>query len=212
MWLARQNRFRLEGEIIRDLALSVSGLLDDRVGGESIRPPLPSGVAELGYAGSVKWIESKGGDRYRRGCYIFFQRTVPYPLLMTFDSSDSNVSCARRERSNTPLQSLTLLNDPAFFECARAFGIRLDTEVTGDPTTRSREAFRWTTGRVLENAELETLVRLYEETRRQLQRQPNDATAIVAGATTPSGSAVDLAASIAFSRILLNLDEFFTRE
>ena len=212
VWLARQNRFRLEGEIVRDLALSVSGLLDDRIGGESIRPPLPSGVADLGYAGSVKWAESKGGDRYRRGCYIFFQRTVPYPLLMTFDSSDSNASCARRERSNTPLQSLTLLNDPAFFECARAFGIRLDREVTGDPTTRSREAFRWTTGRELDLAELETLVRLYEETRRQLQRQPNDATAIVAGATTPSGSAVDLAASIAFSRILLNLDEFFTRE
>ncbi len=212
VWLARQNRFRLEGEIVRDLALSVSGLLDDRVGGESIRPPLPSGVADLGYAGSVKWSESKGGDRYRRGCYIFFQRTVPYPLLMTFDSSDSNVSCARRERSNTPLQSLTLLNDPAFFECARAFGTRLDREVTGDPTTRSREAFRWTTGRELDLAELETLVRLYEETRRQLQRQPNDATAIVAGAITPSGSAVDLAASIAFSRILLNLDEFFTRE
>ena len=210
--LARQNRFRLEGEIIRDLALSVSGLLDDRVGGESIRPPLPSGVADLGYAGSVKWAESKGGDRYRRGCYIFFQRTVPYPLLMTFDSSDSNVTCARRERSNTPLQSLTLLNDPAFFECARAFGVRLDTEVTGDPTTRSREAFRWTTGRELEIAELETLVRLYEEIRGQLQRQPNDAVAIVAGATTPSGSPVDLAASIAFSRILLNLDEFFTRE
>ena len=212
VWLARQNRFRLEGEIVRDLALSVSGLLDDRIGGESIRPPLPSGVADLGYAGSVKWVESKGGDRYRRGCYIFFQRTVPYPLLMTFDSSDSNVSCARRERSNTPLQSLTLLNDPAFFECARAFGIRLDTEVTGDPTTRSRTAFRWTTGRELELAELETLVRLYEETRSQLQRQPNDAIAIVAGATTPSGSSVDLAASIAFSRILLNLDEFFTRE
>ena len=131
---------------------------------------------------------------------------------MTFDSSDSNVSCARRERSNTPLQSLTLLNDPAFFECARAFGIRLDTEVTGDPTTRSREAFHWTTGRELEIAELETLVRLYEETRQQLQRQPNDAVAIVSGANTPSGSAVDLAASIAFSRILLNLDEFFTRE
>ena len=212
VWLARQNRFRLEGEIIRDLALSVSGLLDDRIGGESIRPPLPSGVADLGYAGSVKWAESKGGDRYRRGCYIFFQRTVPYPLLMTFDSSDSNVSCARRERSNTPLQSLTMLNDPAFFECARAFGIRLDMEVTGDPTARSREAFRWTTGRELELAELETLVQLYEETRQQLQRQPNDAVAIVAGATTPSGSAVDLAASIAFSRILLNLDEFFTRE
>lgn len=210
--LARQNRFRLEGEIIRDLALSVSGLLDDRIGGESIRPPLPSGVADLGYAGSVKWAESKGGDRYRRGCYIFFQRTVPYPLLMTFDSSDSNASCARRERSNTPLQSLTLLNDPAFFECARAFGIRLDTEVTGDPTTRSREAFRWTTGRELEIAELETLVKLYEELRGQLQRQPNDAAAIVAGATTPSGSAVDLAAAVSFSRILLNLDEFFTRE
>lgn len=210
--LARQNRFRLEGEIVRDLALSVSGLLDDRIGGESIRPPLPSGVADLGYAGSVKWAESKGGDRYRRGCYIFFQRTVPYPLLMTFDASDSNVTCARRERSNTPLQSLTLLNDPAFFECARALGVRLETELTGDPTTRSREAFRWTIGRELDVTELETLVRMYEETRQLLHRRPADAALMAGDAKTPSGSAVDLGAAVAFARILLNLDEFFTRE
>ena len=83
-------------------------------------------VAALGYANSVKWTESAGVEKNRRGLYIFFQRTVPYPMLMTFDAPDSNATCTRRERSNTPLQALTLLNDPVFFECAQALGARED--------------------------------------------------------------------------------------
>ena len=87
-----------------------------KIGGPSVRPPQPAGVSELTYAGSAKWVESKGEDRYRRGLYTHFQRTSPYPMLMTFDAPDSNVCVVRRERSNTPLQALTLLNDAAFFE------------------------------------------------------------------------------------------------
>jgi hypothetical protein len=118
--LARQNRFRLSAEVIRDASLAVSGLLNPEVGGPSIRPPLPADVAALGYANSVRWQESAGKDKYRRGMYVFFQRTVPYPMLITFDAPDGVVTCTRRERSNTPLQSLTLLNDPVFYECAQA--------------------------------------------------------------------------------------------
>ncbi|MFM8468816.1 MAG: PSD1 and planctomycete cytochrome C domain-containing protein, partial [Limisphaerales bacterium] len=114
--LARQNRLRLEAETVRDAYLAASGLLNPKIGGPSIRPPLPADIAALGYANSVKWTESKGDEKNRRGLYIFFQRTVPYPMLMTFDAPDSNATCARRERSNTPLQALTLLNDPVFFE------------------------------------------------------------------------------------------------
>ena len=94
--LARQNRFRVEAEITRDIFLAAGGLLDRTVGGPSVRPPLPKGVAELGYANSIKWQESSGADRYRRGLYILFQRTVPYPMLMTFDCPDSNTTCVRR--------------------------------------------------------------------------------------------------------------------
>src|SRR5207244_3331140 len=79
LWLARQNRFRVEAEGVRDAYLATSGLLNHTVGGPSVRPPLPPGIAELGYAGSVRWQNSKGADKYRRGLYIFFQRTVPYP-------------------------------------------------------------------------------------------------------------------------------------
>jgi len=211
IWLARQNRFRLEGEIIRDLTLSVGGLLEDRIGGESVRPPLPAGVAELGYAGSVKWAESKGSDRYRRGCYIFFQRTVPYPLLMTFDSPDSNVTCARRERSNTPLQSLTLLNDPTFFECARAFGGRIQRELPeASPSDVARAAFRYSLGREPSEDELAVAATWYERAREELRADPHAALELL-GRKTES-NAVDEAAAAMLGRVLMNTEEFFTRE
>jgi hypothetical protein len=85
VWLARQNRFRLEAENVRDAYLAASGLLNAAMGGPSVRPPLPADIAAIGYADSIKWKESQGADKYRRGLYIFFQRTVPYPMLTTFD-------------------------------------------------------------------------------------------------------------------------------
>ncbi len=122
--LARQSRLRLPAELIRDAALRVAGLLHETVGGESIRPPQPPGVADLQY--SMKWEETKGPDRYRRGLYIFQQRTAAYPLLMTFDAPGRSVSCARREISNTPLQPLNLMNDPVFVEAAKALSERIE--------------------------------------------------------------------------------------
>src|SRR5204863_9917630 len=135
-----QNRMRLEAENMRDAYLSVSGLLNPAVSGPSIRPPLPADIAAVGYANSIKWPETRGPDRYRRGLYIFFQRTIPYPMLMTFDAPDSNNSCTRRERSNTPLQALTLLNDPIFFQCAQALGKHLAQEPVRTKTA-IRQAF-----------------------------------------------------------------------
>ena len=114
--LARQLRRRVEAEVIRDLALSASGLFASRIGGPSVRPPQPTEYATVTYAGSANWPESKGADRYRRGLYTFFQRTSPYPMLMTFDTPDSNECAVRRMTSNTPLQALTLWNDPVFVE------------------------------------------------------------------------------------------------
>jgi len=121
--LARQARLRLPAELIRDSALRVSGLLNDSVGGESIRPPQPEGVADLQY--SMKWAETKDRSKYRRGLYVFLQRTATYPLLMNFDAPDRTVSCSRRETSNTPLQPLNLMNDPVFVEAAEALAARI---------------------------------------------------------------------------------------
>jgi len=117
--LARQSRLRLPAELIRDEALSTSGLLSLDVGGSSVRPPQPKGVSEIGYSGS-HWEESTGKDRYRRGLYIHFQRTTPYPLLANFDAPKGTVTACRRLRTDTPLQALNLLNDPVFLEAAQA--------------------------------------------------------------------------------------------
>ena len=129
--LARQSRFRLPAELIRDSALHVSGLLNDSIGGESVKPPQPEGVADLQY--SMKWEETKDRNKYRRGIYVFVQRTANYPLLMNFDAPDRTVSCARRETSNTPLQPLNLMNDPAFVEAAQALAARILLEPRVEP-------------------------------------------------------------------------------
>jgi hypothetical protein len=121
--LARQSRFRLPAELIRDATLHAAGLLNDTVGGESIRPPQPEGVADLQY--SMKWEETKDRNKYRRGLYVFVQRTANYPLMMNFDAPDRTVSCTRRETSNTPLQPLNLMNDPVFVEAAQALAARI---------------------------------------------------------------------------------------
>ncbi len=172
--LARQSRLRLSAEIIRDQALAASGLLHEQLGGRSVRPPQPKGVAELGYGGSVKWPESPAPDRYRRGLYIHYQRTTPYPMLSNFDAPDSNVACSRRRTSNTPLQALNLLNDPVFFEAAQALAKRVESE--HDPLAA---AFELTLGRTPKPAERARLGKL------------------------PRATA---------ARVLLNLDEFVTRE
>src|SRR4029077_10893353 len=111
------------------------------VGGPSVRPPQPAGISELTYAGSARWGESKGPERYRRVLYTWFQRTSPSPMLIAFDAPDSNLSCVRRERSNTPLQALTLLNDTVFVECAQALGRRI-AEKDGTTAQRARHGFR----------------------------------------------------------------------
>jgi hypothetical protein len=157
---SRQSRLRLPAELVRDAALSVSGLLNTGVGGKSVRPPQPAGVAELGYANSVKWQESTGADRYRRGLYIHFQRTAPYPMLMNFDAPDSNVACSRRSRSNTPLQALNLMNDAVFFEAAQAFAVRVQEE---EPGQRIEYAFRAALGRDPNARERERMAKFVDE-------------------------------------------------
>jgi cytochrome c553 len=192
--LARQSRVRLPAELIRDEALEVSGLLDTDTGGPSIRPFQPVGVAELGYS-VKKWVESPGREKYRRGVYIHYQRTTPYPFLVNFDAPDSTLSCTRRRLSNTALQSLDLLNDPAFFEAAEALANRIETETTGDFRTRLAYASQVVLNRKLTEKETARLASYYDK---QASIRQNDPSAITAWTGV--------------SRILLNLDEFITRE
>ncbi|MEM7230813.1 MAG: PSD1 and planctomycete cytochrome C domain-containing protein [Planctomycetota bacterium] len=201
--LARQGRFRLSAETVRDINLRASRLITTRIGGPSIRPPLPSGVAELGYAGSVKWPESKGADRYRRGLYIFLQRTVPYPMLTTFDAPDSTVSCLQRERSNTPLQALTLLNDPVFVECAAALG-KLARESSNDDRKRLEIVFRQALSRAPSRIELDRLENALESLRKHAHADTAKA--------KHKKRDIETDVWMAIARVVLNLDEFITRE
>jgi mono/diheme cytochrome c family protein len=208
-WLARQNRFRVEAEVVRDLALAASGLLSTEVGGPSVRPPQPPGISELTYADSAKWVESRGGDRYRRGLYTWFQRTSPYPMLMTFDAPDANVCAARRERSNTPLQALTLLNDAVFMECAQSLARRLDAESRVSlPADRIRQAFQIALGRDPSEEEARVLLRLFEAVVGECRADPSSAAKLSGReAGTPEEAAL-----VVVARAVLNLDEFVTRE
>ena len=188
--LWRQNSVRLSAEAIRDGHLVASGLFDAGIGGPGIRPPLPAFVTEVGR--SVKWPVSKGGDRYRRGMYIFFKRTVPYPMLISFDAPDSSVSCSRRDRTNSPLQALTLLNDLVFFECAEVLGKRF---ASNRPAVAIREMYIRCLGREPSAREFASLNRTYHD----FQKLNAD-----------DAKAVDPLIGVA--RIVMNLDEFITRD
>jgi hypothetical protein len=125
--LGRQQRLRLDAELVRDAALAASGLLSKKMGGPPVFPPIPTSVMSLGQVNRA-WNVSTGEDRYRRGLYTFVYRATPAPSLVVFDAPDGQNCTTRRVRSNTPLQALTLLNDTAFFEFATALQSIIDTD------------------------------------------------------------------------------------
>ncbi len=209
--VARQSRLRLPAELVRDAALAASGLLNPAVGGKSVRPPQPAGVAELGYSNSVKWVESEGVDRYRRGMYIHYQRTTPYPLLATFDAPDSNTACTRRRRSNTPLQALNLLNDPVFFEAAQGLAARILREAPGSLNGRIDYAFELCLARRPSERERERLVNYFDRQLTALRSDAKAATALMP-VQLENTAPEERAAWVEVARALLNLDEFITRD
>jgi mono/diheme cytochrome c family protein len=196
--VGRQIRLRLEAEVIRDSALASSGLLIDRLGGPGVYPPQPEGIYK--FTQNVKfWKQRTPEDNYRRGVYTFFWRSSPYPFLMTFDAPDSNVSCTRRTRSNTPLQSLTLANDAGFVDLANGLAKRVLKEASADETARIDYAFRLCFCRSPSADEQARLRKFVESERKRLAEN------------TPAGE-LDLAVWAGTARVLLNLDEFVTRE
>jgi hypothetical protein len=228
--LARGPRFRLDAELIRDNALAVSGLLDRRIGGPSVRPYHPAGlweqVAVDGNYSSQTYVQSKGPDLYRRGLYTYVKRGMPAPFLATFDAPNREACTVNRPRTNTPLQALVLLNDPTFVEAARVLAQRVlqvgpagragPVRLGGAHGTPDllQYAFRLCTGRTPEPRELRILIRVLDEQRQNYRQDPQAALALVSVGESPRPAELDvaeLAAWTAVSNLLLNLDETITR-
>jgi len=210
--LARQNRFRVEAEIIRDLCLSVSGLLSDKVGGPSVFPPLPAGVAHLSYNNNFKWNTSEGEARHRRGLYTFFKRTSPHPNLSTFDCPDSNTTNVRRGNSNTPLQALTTMNNEVFVEASRAFAKLLLSMEADSDEQRVRQALQRCVGRAPTAPETAQFITLLEQSRAYYGANAGSAEKLIGNYQPDGVPPPEAAAWITVARTALNLDEFITRE
>ena len=207
-WLGRQNRLRVESEVVRDLALSASGLLVDEIGGPSVFPSQPPGVMIR-----KPWPESKGKDRYRRGLYTHFWRTSPHPGLMVFDSPDALTIATKRNRSNTPLQALTLLNDTGFHEFAQGLGQRILRETPGTDTARRiKRAFQICLARPPSQTELETVRRFAVTQRDEFETDPQQIDPVLTLNLKSDSDRSELATWTAVAGVVLNLDEFVTRE
>ena len=184
-----------------------------RVGGPSVYPPQPEGVAEQSW-GAMKWPTSTGPDRWRRGLYTFLKRTAPYPGLTTFDAPTSEVTCPRRARSNTPLQALTVLNDSVFVEAAQAMAGRVVTTGPKDAAGKARFALRLCVTREPEPAEVDQVVAFYESQLKRFRDKSADAKRVATSEAVKPAAGADLdelAAWTVVSRALLNLDETITK-
>ncbi|MBA2115349.1 PSD1 and planctomycete cytochrome C domain-containing protein [Bremerella alba] len=208
--LGRQFRYRLEAEIVRDLALSTSDLISKEIGGPGIRPPMNKRLTSI--SRNQDWDISSGSQKYRRGMYILFRRATPFPMLSTFDSPDSTSACASREISNSPLQSLTLLNDPVFYECAQTLGQLVGSSKSTSKQQWITEMFQRTLSRNPTSQELEVSQEFYRELVKSLQDIEPSALNDISGEVRSDLSLTQQAAQVLFVRSLMNLDEFITRE
>ena len=209
-WLARQSRLRLSAELIRDVTLASSGLLNRVVGGKSVYPPQPASSKALSFV--AWWKDSEGADRYRRGLYTFFQRTNPYAQLTTFDAPDALNSCSRRARSTIPQQALTLLNDPVFFEAAQGLATRAIRETSGPAPERLDRTFKLCLARDPTKVEKDRLLQYYDWRKDTLREDPEAIQAILPAEGSEGLDPLEVAAWVGVSSIILNLDEFMTRE
>ena len=217
--LARGPRFRVEGEIVRDIALAVSGLLNDKIGGPSIFAPAPPYLflPPASYA-PFTWTEATGEDRYRRAIYTFRRRSTPYPFLQTFDTPNGDYSCVRRLRSNTPLQALMTLNETVSMECARNLAALALEKGGKSDEERITYIVRRTLSRKPTSEELAELKSLLERQQKRIADGWVNAHELATGknelpAKMPKGATpTQLAAYTVVSRVALNLDETITKE
>jgi hypothetical protein len=217
--LARGPRLRVDAEIVRDIALSASGLLNDKIGGPSIFSPAPEFLFQppASYA-PFPWKEETGPDRYRRALYTFRRRSTPYPVLQVFDAPNGDFSCVRRLRSNTPLQALVSLNETVFVECAQALARKTLAEGGHTDADRLNYAFRRALSRLPKSDEKAELISLLEKEKTRIAEGWVNASEIATGKDEPAtdlpkgATPTQAAAYTVVSRVLLNLDETITKE
>ncbi|HEX5105737.1 MAG TPA: DUF1553 domain-containing protein, partial [Pirellulaceae bacterium] len=217
VWLARGPRFRAEAEVVRDIALSVSGLITQKLGGPSVIPPVPQNVLDYNFTYPTFWKPAEGPERYRRTLYGFRKRSMPDPVMANFDGPNGDFACARRARSNTPLAALTGLNETIFVESARAFALRVLREGGGSDADRADYAFFLCTSRKPTADERQAILDLLASRRKRLAEgwlnpreiatgDPAKLPALPGDATPQDAAAWTLAA-----RVLLNLDETISK-
>jgi hypothetical protein len=215
VYLARAPRIRLEIETLRDVALAIGGLLTEKIGGPSVMPPQPEGIWTAAYSGD-KWTNATDGDRFRRGLYTFWRRSSPYATYALFDAPSRELSCTRRARTETPLQALALLNDPAFVECAAGLAQRMMHEARGSEAERIAYGYRLCTARDPAPDEVAVLSELRKKELVRLANSPAEARKTVEAAhaalkADDGTDPIELAAWIAVGNVLLNMDETVTR-
>jgi hypothetical protein len=212
--LARGPRFRLEAEMVRDQALVISGLLSRKQGGASVFPPQPPGLWRAAFNGQRTWATSPGDDRYRRGLYTYWRRTVPYPSMAAFDAPSRENCTLRRISTNTPLQAFVTLNDPVYVEAAQALARRIMSEGGTDERGRSEHGLRWALARLPQAAQIDEIVALYRAAHAHYREHLEAASQI---ATDPLGplpagaDASELAAWTVVANMILNLDGVLTK-
>ncbi len=207
-------RVRLSAEVIRDQALAASGLLSRKKGGPSVKPPQPNLGLSAAFGGSTDWQTSTGEDRYRRALYTTWRRSNPYPAMATFDAPSREVCTIRRPRTNTPLQALVTMNDPAYVEAAQALARRMVREGGSTDADRAAHGFRLVLARRPTPGEIDRLVALHHDSHDDFLAAPDDAKKM---ATDPLGPVpgdfpadmADLAAWTVVANVILNLDETF---
>ncbi len=211
MLLARGPRFRIEAEEVRDAALAESGLLSAKVGGPPVFPYQPEGIWDRPY-NDDRWVESLGDDSYRRSIYTFIRRTSPYPSWITFDAPSREFCTLRRVRTNTPLQALTTLNDPAFFEAAQALAALMMKLAGPDEAARVTYGFRRALTRHPTQAEVGKLLDFYHQELAHYRSDPKDAASVIKGFANSSLDPAQQAAWTMVANVMLNLDEAVTKE
>ncbi|MGC4046109.1 MAG: DUF1553 domain-containing protein [Armatimonas sp.] len=201
--LSRYPRRRLDAEGVRDQALALSGLLSNKIGGPSVFPPQPDGLWKAAFNGERTWPTSMGEDRYRRGIYTFWRRTVPYPSMQTFDAPSRESCILRRQPTNTPLQALVTLNDPAYLEMAQALGKRIASSPGKTPFEKAKWGLTLALGRPATDAQAQTLATLWGTEWDSYRQHPDDSKKL--------GDTPELAAWTVVSNVLLNLDAVLTK-
>jgi hypothetical protein len=213
-WLGRFPRRRLEAEIVRDQALAISGLLAPKIHGPSVYPPQPDGLWQAAFNGERTYPTSTGPDRWRRGIYTFWRRTVPPPSMQTFDAPSREVCTVRRQSTNTPLQAFVTLNDPVYVEAAQAFARRIVKEGGATPESRASYALRLALARAPAPEQVAVLTDLHTNELARYQADPDSALKLATSEMLPPidpADAPELAAWTAVANVVLNLDAVLTR-